>query len=228
LRQFGFALILVAVVGLGALAYSNEHRSDRDASGDAPSHAPPAAEGDERRGAERPATRPNIILLEADDQSVSQFKRRIMPHTFRELVDSGVTFSQMVATPPLCCPSRAATLTGSYPHNSGVMDNGRRAYPKLIHKGNVLPVWLQRAGYETGMVGKFLDGYIQRGGLGPATGWDHWYMLKKPASYWGPTILDQDTVRRHGSGNYLTRLLNQDAARFVRDNVSGRDPFFLW
>jgi arylsulfatase A-like enzyme len=218
-RQLAFILILVPVIGLGALAYSKEHNPAGEA------HGPSRVAPPDKRGS---GERPNIILVEADDQSVSQFQRQVMPHTFRELVDSGTTFSQMVATPPLCCPSRAATLTGSYPHNSGVMDNGRRAYPKLVDKGNILPVWLQRAGYETGLVGKFLDGYIQRGGLDPAPGWDRWFMLKKPLSYWGPTILDQDTVRRYGSGKYLTRLLNTEAARFVRDNASGPDPFFLW
>jgi arylsulfatase A-like enzyme len=167
-------------------------------------------------------------LLESDDQSVSQFQRRIMPHTFREVVDSGTTFSQMVATPPLCCPSRAATITGDYPHNSGVMDNGQRAYPKLTDKANVLPVWLQRAGYRTALVGKFIDGYTNVGGLNPAPGWNRWFVQQEPKSYWAPTLVDQHRIRKYGPRTYLTDVLNREAERFVRRQSTQHDPFFLW
>ena len=212
-RAFGAALLVV--LALSGLAYSQERRSQREHSRAEPTSA-------------QRAQKPNIIVLESDDQSVSQFQRAIMPRTFREIVDSGTTFSQMVATPPLCCPSRAATITGDYPHNNGVIDNGRRAYPKLVDKENVLPVWLQRAGYRTGLVGKFIDGYVRAGGRLPAPGWDHWFMFGKPRSYWGPTILDNDRFRKFGSHRYLTDVLNRDANQFVRSHVGKKDPFFLW
>src|SRR3954453_966835 len=215
MRGRWFVLTFLVVIGMVALAYSKSQHPRRSAPQDGPSSA-------------QRAQRPNIIVFEADDQSVSQFQRRIMPHTFREIVDSGTTFSEMVATPPLCCPSRAATLTGEYPHNSGVIDNGRRAYPKLEHKRNVLPAWLQRAGYKTGLVGKFLDGYVNAGGKRPAPGGDHWLMSAKPRSYWGPTMLDQRRFRNYGPRGYLTDILNEDATRFVRSHGSKRAPFFLW
>jgi arylsulfatase A-like enzyme len=212
-RVFGVALL--AALAVGGLAYSQEHHSHREH----PRVEPTSAQR---------AQKPNIIVLESDDQSVSQFQRSIMPNTFREIVDSGTTLSQMVATPPLCCPSRAATITGDYPHNNGVVDNGRRAYPKLVDKENVLPLWLQKAGYRTGLVGKFIDGYARVGGHAPAPGWDHWFMFGKPRSYWGPTILDGHRFKKYGSHRYLTNVLNKDANRFVRTHVGKKNPFFLW
>src|SRR5207244_11535532 len=58
--------------------------------------------------AHRLAAQPNIIVIESDDQPTIAFNHQAMPKTFRRVVDHGTVFSQMVATPPLCCPSRAA------------------------------------------------------------------------------------------------------------------------
>ena len=79
-------------------------------------------------------------------------------------------------------PPRSAVLpehrliTGQYAHNDGVTSNGV-GYPGLVDKGNVLPVWLQQAGYLTFHVGKFMNGY-QNFAHPPSTvppGWDQWY-----------------------------------------------------
>src|SRR5690606_19409235 len=93
-----------------------------------------------------------------DDQNLDQFNRKTMPATTRLLADRGTTFTDYVVTTPLCCPSRATYLTGQYIHNNGVTSN---TYKKLEDKGNVLPVWLQRAGYRTAHVGKFLNNYAK-------------------------------------------------------------------
>jgi len=59
--------------------------------------------------AHRLAAQPNIIVIESDDQPTIAFNHHAMPKTFRRVVDHGTVFSQMVATPPLCCPSRVRT-----------------------------------------------------------------------------------------------------------------------
>ena len=122
--------------------------------------------------AHRLAAQPNIIVIESDDQPTIAFNHHAMPKTFRRVVDHGTVFSQMVATPPLCCPSRAAFMTGDYPHNSGVWSN-KPGYRDLEGKGDVLPVWLHRAGYRTALEGKFLNGYGSFAGDKPPPGWDH-------------------------------------------------------
>ena len=79
-----------------------------------------------------------------------------MPNLFNRLMPRGTTFTDYVVTTPLCCPSRATILTGQYGHNNGVL---RNFYPDLKQQQNVLPAWLQRAGYNTAHVGKFLNAY---------------------------------------------------------------------
>ena len=112
------------------------------------SSGPRTAAGQASEHRPDPDRRPD---LQAADQ-------RVMPNTKRLLVKQGTSFTDYIATTAQCCPSRASLLTGQYAHNHGVTSN-RVGYPGLVDKGNVLPVWLQRAGYWTIHVGKFLNGY---------------------------------------------------------------------
>ena len=152
-------LALLAAVGLGLAA-------------SAPSS------GDLSGARAAPLGRPNIVLIQSDDQTFSQFTRRVMPRTKRLLASRGTIFTDYIATTAQCCPSRASLLTGQYAHNHGVTSNAA-AYPALIDKHNVLPEWLREAGYRTMHVGKFLNGYAQfadppsrvaGGPLGPGRG----------------------------------------------------------
>ena len=89
-----------------------------------------------------------------------QFSTRTMPKTMRLLAGHGTTFTNSIVTTPLCCPSRATSLTGQYGHNHGVLRTSP-GYPDLREKRNVLPVWLHRAGYRTAHIGKYLNEYSE-------------------------------------------------------------------
>src|ERR671930_1293377 len=99
---------------------------------------------------------PNIVVIQTDDQAVSQFNRTVMPNVTKLLASEGTRFDHAYLTTPECCPSRASLLTGQYGHNNGVLSN---SYALLNDKRNVLPMWLTRAGYVTAHVGKFLNAY---------------------------------------------------------------------
>jgi N-acetylglucosamine-6-sulfatase len=68
------------------------------------------------------ASRPNIIFLFTDDQDPGSLS--VMPNVQNLLVSKGKTFPNATFTQPLCCPSRASMLTGQYPHNTGILDDG--------------------------------------------------------------------------------------------------------
>ena len=81
-------------------------------------------------------------------------------HVGDDIGAAGVTFEHAFASVPECCPSRASLLTGQYAHNHGVTSNeppegGFNAFADE----STLPVWLEDAGYRTGYVGKYLNGY---------------------------------------------------------------------
>ena len=99
-----------------------------------------------------------------DDQTVADLE--VMPRVQRLLAAAGVTFDRSYVSYPVCCPSRATYLSGQYAHNHHVLG----LYPPTGGYGRfdareALPVWLERAGYHTVHIGKYMNGY---GGETPA------------------------------------------------------------
>jgi N-acetylglucosamine-6-sulfatase len=179
------------------------------------------------------AARPNIVLIQSDDQTASQFTPKVMPRTTRLLADRGTTFSDYIVPTPLCCPSRASLLTGQYAHNNGVFNNSRTGgYPALIDKQNVLPVWLQGAGYNTIHIGKFLHSYgaAVSDPAEVAPGWDDWQtMFIASTRYYDYDLSDNGRVVHRGTddGDYATRVITRKAVDAVREYAPAVRPFYL-
>jgi arylsulfatase A-like enzyme len=179
------------------------------------------------------AQRPNVVLVQTDDQTARQLKRRVMPRTTKLLVRRGTSFDDYIAPTALCCPSRAALITGQYAHNNGVFSNAAdNAYPALRDKGNVLPVWLQQAGYHTAHVGKFMNHYGQA--VSPPTqvapGWDDWQTLFSGSdNYFDYTLSNNGRKVHYGTKqrDYVTRVLTRKAVQAVRKYSDSNAPFYL-
>jgi N-acetylglucosamine-6-sulfatase len=171
---------------------------------------------------------PNIVMVVTDDQTLSMLNERTMPETLARIGGEGTTFTDAVATTPLCCPSRAGMLTGQYGHNNGVLDN---KYRLLVQKRNLLPVWLSRSGYRTIHVGRYMNGYerVARARTRPAPGWDQWHSLIKPRRYYGYTLSVNGGTVPYGSGpeEYLTSVLGQRSVQMIDRFGPKRRPFYL-
>lgn len=139
------------------------------------------------------ASRPNIVVIQTDDQDVASVKakfrdksgrqRLVMPNTVREIYGTGTAFTNYYAS-PLCSPSRASLLTGLYPHNSGLEGNsgsngGWTGYQLSPSYTANMPLALQRSGYRTTHIGKFQNGYFDLANHRVDTtvppGWDNWF-----------------------------------------------------
>ncbi|MDQ3876004.1 MAG: sulfatase, partial [Actinomycetota bacterium] len=173
--------------------------------------------------------RPNVIILETDDQTDASL--RVMRNVNELLVRQGVRFDNNFASFPLCCPSRATTLTGQYAHNHTVMGNAppEGGYEKLDHS-NTLAVWLQRAGYRTIHVGKYLNGYGQRGTQTQVPpGWSEWNGATS-LPYLGFTLNENGTLRTYpaNQANYQSDVFARKAADAIRRNGPSDTPFFMW
>jgi N-acetylglucosamine-6-sulfatase len=180
--------------------------------------------------AKRKGKPPNIVVILTDEQVLESFRRDVMPKTYKHLVDDGTTFENFVVNDPNCCPSRATFLTGQYAHNTRVFANNP-GYKALKDKNNVLPAWLQEAGYTTAHVGKFLNKYGKavkdEGTVAP--GWNEWHAALEPRRYYDYDLkVNGDTVH-YGKdpGDYLTRVLTQRAVKVIDKEVRKRDPLFL-
>jgi N-acetylglucosamine-6-sulfatase len=121
--------------------------------------------------------KPNVVLLVTDDQTLEEMSG--LPQTSALIGGRGTTFSRAYVSYPLCCPSRAAMLTGQYMHDNGVHGNspptgGWQRFEAQGLEQRDLPIWLRAAGYYNVQVGKYLNGY--NGSPAPVPpGWDEWY-----------------------------------------------------
>jgi arylsulfatase A-like enzyme len=136
----------------------------------------------------RPATaaedgRPNILVVMTDDQAAADLAK--MPNVRRLLAAQGTSFSNAVDSFPLCCPSRATFITGQYAHNHGVVGNFfPYGWYGMKGRANTLPAWLQKSGYRTALIGKWLNGYGARDAHGEVPkGFDIWRGLLDVSAY---------------------------------------------
>ena len=173
--------------------------------------------------------RPNIVVLMTDDQTVESM--RVMPRVRATLAHSGTTFTRSFVSVSLCCPSRATFFSGQFAHNHGVLGNfpPNGGYGRL-DKLEWLPVWLQRAGYRTMHVGKFLNGYGQEAGSPPTEvppGWDDWNASVDPSTYRfsGYTLNENGTLKTYD--DYSTDLYARRAMELIADSAGDPRPFFL-
>jgi N-acetylglucosamine-6-sulfatase len=111
----------------------------------------------------------NVVLIITDDQNVDSLPVMRKMMAFPE--GSWVNFTNAIANDPICCPARATLLTGQYSHHTGVRSNSAGGN---LNDANTLPVWLDRAGYRTGLVGKYLNGFPwSKGSSYIPPGWDY-------------------------------------------------------
>src|SRR5262249_27638194 len=152
-----------------------------------------------------------------------------MPNVRRLLADHGVTFTNSFVTTSECCPSRASILTGEYAHDTGVIQNfSPTSYPAFDQSSN-LPVWLHDAGYETALVGKYLNDYTVYGNHAVPAGWSDWVALdsRPEERYYDYTLNENGRLVQYGKApeDYSTDVLGSKAVSFVR---SAKGPFFLY
>ncbi|MFA8017202.1 arylsulfatase [Bremerella cremea] len=97
--------------------------------------------------------RPNIVLIMLDDLGFSDlgcYCGEIDTPNIDKLAAGGLRFTSFYNC-ARCCPTRAALLTGLYPHQVGLIRNGR----SLTKNGVTIAEALQQAGYQTAMAGKW-------------------------------------------------------------------------
>jgi arylsulfatase A-like enzyme len=196
---------------------------------------------------------PNVIVIVTDDQTAGTLQ--LMPNV-QALARRGVSFRHAFVSNPLCCPSRASILTGLTSGHTGVWTNGdhdRRwgGWSSFRHNGlnddgaafegtgdnaqRTIALALQRAGYRTGLFGKYLNQYqLPGGGVPPVpAGWSDWLsFVGKNGDYYDYEMSDGTELRRYGSAprDYSTDVIGRAARTFLRSpNVQdGTTPFFLY
>ena len=182
------------------------------------------------------ATKPNIVLIVADDlgygdlgiQGCTEFKT---PH-MDSIAQRGIRFTSAYVTCPVCAPSRAGLMSGRYQDRFGFTGNPEPGAKWGLPAGEkTIASVLKEAGYRTAAFGKWHLGEDPQ--YRPtARGFDEFYgFLSGMHSYtkavdqkWGPIVRgDAEPAKLD---KYLTFKLADEACAFVE---SAKDsPFFLY
>jgi arylsulfatase A-like enzyme len=197
--------------------------------------------------------KPNIVLIVSDDQGYHDLgcyggKQVKTPH-LDALAKEGVRATEFYVTWPACTPSRGSLLTGRYPQRNGLYDMIRNDQVNYGHKFTeeeyalspemtlgldrrevLISQVLKKAGYATGVVGKWDSGRAKRF-LPPRRGFDFFYGFANTGiDYWTherygiPSMFRG--LKRIKEEGYATDLFRREAVRFIERNKDR--PFFLY
>ena len=190
-------------------------------------------------------TRPNIILILADDMGYSDlgcYGSEIRTPNLDRLAASGLRFSQMYNS-ARCCPSRASLLTGLNPHQTGVghmMDAlGPDSYQGYLNQNcATVADTLRAGGYATYMSGKWHVGGRYnllddnrweelKGGIEypipTQRGFDRFYgIVAGSANYFFPRLLMEDDrfIELDPNGYYFTDAITDNAVKMLDENAA--------
>lgn len=188
-------------------------------------------------------TRPNIILIMADDMGYSDigcYGGVINTPVLDGLAENGLRFTQFYNT-ARCCPTRASLLTGLYQHQAGIghmmQDKGYDAYRGDLSKQSVtIAEALKEAGYSTYMSGKWHVTPYKPSEENPSK--HNWPLQRGFDKFYG-TILGAGSFYDPASltrGNdyivppkdfYYTDAISENAVEYI-ENHSGEQPFFMY
>jgi len=161
---------------------------------------------------------PNILYIMSDDhgyQAVSAYdKQYINTPNIDRIANEGMLFTNSFVTNSICGPSRAVMLTGKHSHlngykvNRGAFDGSQQTFPKL----------LQKAGYQTAMIGKW---HLKS----DPTGFDYWNILPGQGAYYNPDFIEMGVKSRHEG--YAPFVTTDIAINWLENKRDKSKPFCL-
>lgn len=200
--------------------------------------APPAAPVQQ-------AKRPNVIVILVDDMGFSDigpYGSEIPTPNLDKLAANGIRFTQFYNT-ARCSPSRAALMTGLYPHEAGMgnlevyhQPESQGLHGRIDDRAVTIAQVLQPAGYFTGMAGKWHLG-DSHGTPPEQKGFDRSFDFPGgtyfPDQPKGAVRIDGRKVPLNspevGEGDwYASDLLVNWTDKFMGEAQAAKKPFFLY
>lgn len=194
------------------------------------------------------ASPPNIVLIFTDDQGYGDLGCFGADHVSTPRIDQmaaeGSKLTSFYVAAPVCTPSRAALMTGSYPKRIDMAVGSRfgvllSADSKGLHPNEVtIAETLKSVGYKTGMFGKwhlgdqpeFLptrQGFDEHFGIPYSHDIHPYHTRQDHFNFPALPLLDGETViEMDPNADLLTKRITERAVRFIEENKDA--PFFLY
>jgi len=186
--------------------------------------------------------KPNVIVILTDDMGYSDigcFGSEIHTPNIDKLAMNGLRYTRFYNT-ARCSPSRAALLTGLYPHQAGMGHLSTENYTEdgyvddLSKNVITMAELFKQAGYATYMTGKW---HIAKN-MGTTTDKSNWpcqrgfqrYFgtLNGSGSYYDPgTLISNNTFIAPSKNFYYTNAISDTAVKFINEHQS-KNPFFFY
>ncbi len=180
---------------------------------------------------------PNIIFIMADDLGYGHLgcfgQKKIQTPHIDQLSQEGMTFTQAYSGCSVCAPSRGSLMTGLHSGHISVRGNGGGV--SLLKNDMTIAQILKKAGYTTGLFGKWGLGEEGTVGVPNKKGFDEFfgYLHQLHAQFYYPEFLwDNQTktqlpANKDGQrGQYSHDLIMDRATDFIRRHH--QQPFFLY
>ena len=185
---------------------------------------------------QRPANRPNVIFILADDLGYGDLgsygQKKIKTPHLDQLAAEGMRFTSCYAGSTVCAPSRCTLLTGLHTGHARIRGNANAALgPDDLTVSEIF----KKAGYRTAIFGKWGLGDEDSAGTPNKKGFDDWRGFLNqthahnyyPEYIWSnqekfPLPLNQDG----GKQQYVHDLFSVAAVNFIR--IYHNQPFFLY
>ena len=184
---------------------------------------------------ERPADKPNIIVIVADDAGFMDFGFMGSPDletpNLDKLAAEGTVFSDAHVTASVCAPSRAGLMLGRYQQRGGAEANGHAPGLGMDLNDRSMATVLKTRGYKTAALGKWHLGH------GAAyhpnkRGFDEFYgFLTGSRSYFPMKDPSEDKMLQHNGervifDGYMTDVLGDQSVKYVEQFKD--EPFFMY
>lgn len=186
---------------------------------------------------------PNLVYVLADDLGWAELgcygQQKIRTPNIDRLAAEGLRFTQHYSGAPVCAPSRCVLLTGLHSGHAYIRDNGEikpEGQRPIPDETVTVAELLKRAGYATGVFGKWGLGGPGSSGEPNRQGFDEWfgYLCQREAHNFYPDHLWRNGERVELEGNdrgltgaqYSHDLIADAALDFVRAHKD--EPFFLY
>lgn len=163
----------------------------------------------------------NIVYIMTDDHTEQMMScydtRYINTPNLDRIARDGVRFTNSYVANSLSGPSRACMITGKHSHANGYTDN--ESGKPFDGSQPTFPKYLQKAGYETALFGKW---HL----ISTPTGFDTWRVVPGQGDYYNPTFINQDGSKSIEHG-YLTNLITDMSLDWLENRKDKDKPFCL-